>query len=795
MSNGPNQQSRRKTFPEKDPKIWWVPKVGRHDRDISHCPYLPSLTSFLHKHPLVLDEIIMRLNKKKIEYLMQIQEARSTTLKSAAGEMNIASNLHKRYRPESPVEVSKVARKNPVSEKKNMSNDKLFANVVLTLASALRADWHALYVPSNNLKYLNEYGVEGNKCHSAIIKGTTVSAEAACTGKTLMVENLAQNNRFPKGVAHPERNVKSVLSLPIVFPSGDLHGVIELCRDENKESFDQHDLVISNWLVGWMVCTLHQQYIGNVLNLQAELNDFLWEVSTEGHYSIDCIDKLVQRLLFFSKNVVKADRFTMILVSHEKGQLYADSFSSDLTQNEMGSFTTKKEMRFGCDKGIAGYVFATNETVNIPDAYQDYRFDPDVDEIDGYCTKSMLCMPISNKTSVIGVIQMVNSLSHDYFTHADEYTFKMYAIYCAVALHVSKVYKEYHLQRLRLQTIMEVMENYIVAPAEESTTLSPDTPPEMIPLSFFLFDFCAYDFEERLPQLFIYMLHNMFGKYMFNFTKLSRFVITVRKNYRDLAYHNWKHGFQVAHSLYTMMKKNSRFWRNKEAMAMLIAGLCHDIDHRGYNNTFYKEFKHPFSQLYGTSVMERHHYKQTISILKLKDHDIFSFLNTKQYKEMLLLIEESIIATDPSYFYKNQEDISRMLKDKTFNIRNEHCRKRYKGLMMTCADLCGIAKPWRTQIAMVVGLYNEFYVQGDIEKKHGLHPIELMDRNMRYSIPKQQVGFLRAVCKPIYYTLVDVLPGCKPLLEGVLTNLKHWEKVMDVKEEHVEEEIQSENVD
>ena len=34
---------------------------------------------------------------------------------------------------------------------------------------------------------------------------------------------------------------------------------------------------------------------------------------------------------------------------------------------------------------------------------------------------------------------------------------------------------------------------------------------------------------------------------------LCRFILTVRKNYRPVAYHNWLHGFNVSHCMYCML--------------------------------------------------------------------------------------------------------------------------------------------------------------------------------------------------------------------------------------------------
>lgn len=53
-----------------------------------------------------------------------------------------------------------------------------------------------------------------------------------------------------------------------------------------------------------------------------------------------------------------------------------------------------QEIRFPADKGLAGYVVKTGEPLNIPDAYNDPRFNPDIDKETGYRTKTILCMPI-----------------------------------------------------------------------------------------------------------------------------------------------------------------------------------------------------------------------------------------------------------------------------------------------------------------------------------------------------------------------------------------------------------------
>ena len=54
--------------------------------------------------------------------------------------------------------------------------------------------------------------------------------------------------------------------------------------------------------------------------------------------------------------------------------------------------------------GIAGAVFTSGKAINIPYAYADLRFNPAFDKKTGYFTRSILCVPVINKTGkVIGV--------------------------------------------------------------------------------------------------------------------------------------------------------------------------------------------------------------------------------------------------------------------------------------------------------------------------------------------------------------------------------------------------------
>lgn len=101
-----------------------------------------------------------------------------------------------------------------------------------------------------------------------------------------------------------------------------------------------------------------------------------------------------------------------------------------------------------------------------------------------------------------------------------------------------------------------------------------------------------------------------------------------------MKYHNWRHALNVTQTMFAMMKtgKMERFMTDLEIFGLLVACLCHDLDHRGTNNSFQTKTTSPLAILYTTSTMEHHHFDQCIMILNSEGNNIFQvygILNTK----------------------------------------------------------------------------------------------------------------------------------------------------------------------
>ncbi|KAB0360526.1 hypothetical protein FD754_004682 [Muntiacus muntjak] len=623
---------------------------------------------------------------------------------------------------------------------------KIVSSFSITLA-ATKADGFALYFLgecNNSLCVFIPPGIKEGKPKlipaGPIAQGTTTSAYVAKSRKTLLVEDILGDERFPRGTGlESGTRIQSVLCLPIVTAIGDLIGILELYRHWGKEAFRLSHQEVATANLAWASVAIHQVQVCRGLAKQTELNDFLLDVSKTYFDNIVAIDSLLEHIMIYAKNLVNADRCALFQVDHKNQELYSDLF--DIGEEKEGKpvFKKTKEIRFSIEKGIAGQVARTGEVLNIPDAYADPRFNREVDLYTGYTTRNILCMPIVSRGSVIGVVQMVNKLSGSAFSKTDENNFKMFAVFCALALHCANVSHGLFTTR---------------------------------------FHFDVGPFENMWPGIFVYMIHRSCGTACFELEKLCRFIMSVKKNYRRVPYHNWKHAVTVAHCMYAILQNNHGLFTDLERKGLLIACLCHDLDHRGFSNSYLQKFDHPLAALYSTSTMEQHHFSQTVSILQLEGHNIFSTLSSSEYEQVLEIIRKAIIATDLALYFGNRKQLEEMYQTGSLNLNNQSHRDRVIGLMMTACDLCSVTKLWPVTRLTANDIYAEFWAEGDEMKKLGIQPIPMMDRDKKDEVPQGQLGFYNAVAIPCYTTLTQIFPATEPLLKACRNNLSQWEKVI-----------------
>ncbi|NWT71095.1 PDE2A phosphodiesterase, partial [Prunella himalayana] len=492
---------------------------------------------------------------------------------------------------------------------------------------------------------------------------------------------------------------------------------------------------------------------------------------------LDDVSVLLQEIITEARNLSNAEICSVFLLDRLSHELVAKVFDGGVVDDE------SYEIRIPADQGIAGHVATTGKILNIKDAYSHPLFYRGVDDSTGFRTRNILCFPIKNESQeVIGVAELVNKINGPWFSKFDEDLATAFSIYCGISIaHVcaggSSTWRGSHTSVGHWLWLLQVSDD------EYTKLLSEGIQPvSTIDPNFASFTYTPRSLpEDDTSMAILSMLQDMnfINNYKMDRQTLTRFCLMVKKGYRDPPYHNWMHAFSVSHFCYLLYKNLElvNYLEDIEIFALFISCMCHDLDHRGTNNSFQVASKSVLAALYSSegSVMERHHFAQAIAILNSQGCNIFDHFSRKDYQRMLDLMRDIILATDLAHHLRIFKDLQKMA-EVGYDPKNKQHRSLLLCLLMTSCDLSDQTKGWKTTRKIAELIYKEFFSQGDLEKAMGNSPLEMMDREKAY-IPELQISFMEHIAMPIYKLLQDLFPKAAELYERVASNREQWTKV------------------
>ncbi|XP_019617478.1 PREDICTED: dual 3',5'-cyclic-AMP and -GMP phosphodiesterase 11A-like [Branchiostoma belcheri] len=482
--------------------------------------------------------------------------------------------------------------------------------------------------------------------------------------------------------------------------------------------------------------------------------------------------------------LMKCERCSVLFLKNEGDQELSFTKSFNLTSSFSHTSSESGSAPL-VSNGIMDYVASRGEAVNIPDAYQDPRFDSESDKVLGIRSKSIMCVPIwDNHHEIIAVAQLLNKLDGHPFDEADEQLFKAFAIFCGLGINNTLMYSEITKAMAKQSVALEVVSYHAVVSEEdvESLKASPIPAVEDLDLKAFTFnDFLLNRDEMLTASISMFESMGLVSKFQIDYETLCRLMLTVRKNYRNVAYHNWRHAFNVCQVMHAMLTAGglAEKMSSMEMLVLLVACLCHDLDHRGTNNAFQQKSQSPLAKLYGTfATMEHHHFNHAVMILNNQSHNIFSNLTNEEYSKVMKMLKHAILSTDLTLHFQIRKEFFSLASSGEFDRNDKKHREMLRGMLMTACDLAAVTKPWEIQKKVAELVTSEFFDQGDKERAElNLEPAALFDRRRKDDLPEMQLGWIDSVCYPLYEALVKVEPRLAPLRDGVSANREKWLKL------------------
>ncbi|KAL8798332.1 MAG: hypothetical protein Q9182_006757 [Xanthomendoza sp. 2 TL-2023] len=233
-----------------------------------------------------------------------------------------------------------------------------------------------------------------------------------------------------------------------------------------------------------------------------------------------------------------------------------------------------------------------------------------------------------------------------------------------------------------------------------------------------------------------------------------------------------------------------------DALTLLVSAIGHDVGHPGVNNAFLVALNAPLAQLYNDkSVLESFHCAAYSQILRRYWKSVF------EDSAMRGLMINSILATDMGLHFKYMGDLSKLQEKVTHDQGTEdwpqqvidESRTLACGLLIKCADISNVARPFDVAAQWADILQLEFANQGAMENELGLSttlyggPPELGNIT---KLANSQNGFMTIFACPLFAAMSDILPAMSFAVDEMKANKNIWQKKVE-QQKPVEEQKKS----
>jgi len=313
-----------------------------------------------------------------------------------------------------------------------LSLDLMLTRMVALLSEAFSADRSSLFL----------YDADSDELFSRVAQGALVSeirfasqlgiaGAVFHSGEPAVVDDAYRDTRFNREVdAETGYVTSSILCVPVRTRRGDIIGVAEVLN-KHAGHFTVTDVVFLRAFTTHMASALENAHLSERARDSSREESQMMEVTRAISSELD-IDKLLRKIMSIATDLLEAERSTLFVHDPQRDELWS----------RVAEGLNAREIRIPSNVGIAGEVFTTGQSVNIPDAYNDRRFNPEIDRRTGFRTRSILAVPVINKHGApIGVVQVLNRQG-GVFSAKDQRRLEMLAAQSAIALENAQLFRD-----------------------------------------------------------------------------------------------------------------------------------------------------------------------------------------------------------------------------------------------------------------------------------------------------------------------------------------------------------------
>jgi adenylate cyclase len=334
-----------------------------------------------------------------------------------------------------------------------LSLDELLGSMMSLVTSAVDADRGTLFLNDRETGELFSRIMTGGEVNEIRFPSHLGIAGSVFTlGQSVIIPDAYADPRFNKEVDKKTGyRTRNILCVPIRTREGDVIGVVQVLNKKEGD-FTSDDRALLDAIASHAsAALLNAQLFDEVKKAheqEAQMLEVTSAISNELH-----LEPLLIKIMQTTTDILDADRSTLFMHDEKTDELWS----------VVAQGTESREIRIPSHVGIAGSVFTSGETINIPDAYADERFNKEVDKKTGYRTNTILCMPVVNKKEVrIGVIQVLNKKGGPFET-VDENRLRAFSAQASIALENAKLFDEVLEMKNYNESILESLSNGVIS--------------------------------------------------------------------------------------------------------------------------------------------------------------------------------------------------------------------------------------------------------------------------------------------------------------------------------------------
>jgi hypothetical protein len=147
-----------------------------------------------------------------------------------------------------------------------------------------------------------------------------------------------------------------------------------------------------------------------------------------------------------------------------------------------------------------------------------------------------------------------------------------------------------------------------------------------------------------------------------------------------------------------------------------------------------------------------------------------------------------------TYQIKNGKNFEKIMED-TDPVTNFNTKQEFLNTLVHSADISNPTKPLDIYKQWAQSCIDEFFRQGDMEKRLGLPVSFGCDRTV-VTLPQSQIGFIDAIVFPLFSVVNEFFPGINFTLQNLKVNREYFVGLRDMKEKKkIKDEIKEEDED